>query len=79
MSLIYKQATIRAVEKSLAAHLLNGNFETNHVSNMYSVHNALDLSAYLPQNDASTVKKVEFREKNHQNEGWMDIVQVQKS
>ena len=79
LCLFSKHATICAVEKLFAAHLLNCNFETNHVSDMYSKHDALDITAYFPQNDDGAVKKVGSHEKNHQNEGLMDIVQAQKS
>jgi hypothetical protein len=67
------------VGKTLAAHMLSGNFSTNRVTTLNNEANSINPLAFLPQRNACTVEQMHMRVMIANTEKSMDVLDMHKS
>ena len=67
------------VSKAMALHLLLGNLATNGVTNVNNEANAVDPSAFLPQQNLSLVKEQRSKDQNSCTKVGMDVLNSHKT
>jgi hypothetical protein len=79
LSIRSKHLSIQMVGKTLAAHMLSGNFATNRVTTLNNKANSIDLLAFLPQRNVCMVKQMRMRDMIAGTEKSMDVLNAHKS
>ena len=67
------------VGKTLAIHVLSGNFATDRVSTLNNEANSIDPSAFLPQRNTCMVKQECIRDMITNTNKRMDVLDTHKS
>ena len=67
------------VSKAMASHLLLGNLATNGVKNVHNEANAVDPSAFLPQQNLSLVEEQRSKDQNFRTKVRMDVLDSHKT
>ena len=67
------------VGKTLAAHMLSGNFVTNRVTSLNNKVNSINPSAFFPQRNVCMVEQQHFRDMITNIKKSMDVLDVHKS
>jgi hypothetical protein len=79
LSIWSKCFSIQMVGKTLAAHMLSGNFATDRVTTLNNEENSINLLAFLPQRNTCMVKQMRMRDMIADMEKSMDVLDVHKS
>jgi hypothetical protein len=79
LSIRSKYLTIQMVSKTLAAHMLSGNFATNRVTTLNNKANSIEPLAFLPQRNACMIKQIPMRGMIVDTEKSMDVLNMHKS
>ena len=67
------------VSKSLASHMLLGNFATRGITSSNNEANSVDPSAFLPQRNLAMIEAVRSADSKHRAETGMDVIDSHKS
>ena len=59
-----RETLMTLVSKAMALHLLLGNLPTNRVTNAHNKANAVDPSAFLPQQNLTLVEEQQTKDRN---------------
>jgi hypothetical protein len=78
LSIRSKYLSIQMVGKTLAAHMLSGNFATNRVTTLNSKANSITPSAFLPQRNTCMVKQMRVCDMITNTEKSMDVIDAHK-
>jgi hypothetical protein len=68
-----REMSMTHVSKAMASHLLLGNLATNGVTNAHNEANAVDPSAFLPQQNLSLIMEQQTKDLNSRSELGMDV------
>jgi hypothetical protein len=79
LSIRSKYLSIQVVGKTLAAHMLSGNFATNRVTTLNNEANSINPSGILPQRNACLVEQMRMRDMIANMEKSMDVLDAHKS
>ncbi len=75
LSIRSKYLSIQMVSKTLATHMLSGNFATNRVTTLNNKANSINPSAFLPQRNVCMVEQMRMRDKIADTERpWMFLM-----
>ncbi len=67
------------IGKTIAGHLLQGNFATDRVTTLNNEANSIDISAFLPQQNACMVKQERLKDMISKTKKSMDALDAHKS
>ncbi len=79
LSIRLKYLSIQMVGKTLATHMLSGNFATNRVTTLNNKENSINPLAFLPQRNACMVKQMTMHDMIANMEKSMDVLDAHKS
>ncbi len=79
LSIWSKYLTIQIVGKTLAAHMLSGNFASNRVTTLNKEVNSINPLMFLPQRTACMVKQMCMPDMIANTEKRIDVLDVHKS
>jgi hypothetical protein len=79
ISIRSKYLSIQMVGKTLAAHMLSGNFSTDRVTTLNNKANSINPVAFPPQRNVCGVKQIHMRDKIANTEKSMDVLDAHKS
>jgi hypothetical protein len=79
LSIRSKYLPVRMVGKTLAAHMLSGNFATNRVTTLNNEANSINPSVFLPQKNARMAKQKRMRDMIADREKSVDVLNAHKS
>ncbi len=79
LSIRLKYLSIQMFGKTLAAHMLSGNFATDRVTTLNNKANPINPLAFLPQRNVCMVKQMHMRDMIANREKSMDVLDVHKS
>jgi hypothetical protein len=79
LSIRSKYLSIQMVGKTLAAHMLSGNFATNRVTTLNNEANSINPLAFLPQRNTCMVEQMHMHEMIANKEKSMDVLDAHKS
>jgi hypothetical protein len=74
-----KYLTIPMVGKTLAAHMLSGNFATDRVTTLNNKANSVNPSVVLPQKNACMIEQESMRDMITNTEKSMNVLDARKS
>jgi len=74
-----REMSMTHVSKAMAFQLLLGNLATNRVTNAHNEANAMDPSAFLPQQNLTLVEEQQTKDHNFRSEIGMDMQDSQKT
>ena len=57
LSIQFKYVSIKIIGNTIAGHFLQGNFTTNRVTTLNNKANSIDISVFLPQQNACMVSR----------------------
>ncbi len=79
LSIQSKYLYIQMVGKTLAAHMLSGNFATNRVTTLNNEANSINPLAFLPQRNVCMVGQMHMHDMITNTEKSMDVLDAHKS
>jgi hypothetical protein len=79
LSIRSKYLSIQMVGKTLAAHMLSGNFATKRVTTLNNKANFIDPLAFFPQSNACMVKQMRMHDMIANTEKSTDVLNAHKS
>ncbi len=78
LSIRLKYLSIQMVGKTLATHMLSGNFATNRVTTLNNKANSIEPLAFLPQRNACMVEQMRMHYMIANTEKSMDVLGMHK-
>ncbi len=79
LSIRLKYLSIQMASKTLATHMLSGNFATNRVTTLNNDANSINLLAFLPQRNACMVQQMRMHNMISDTEESMNVLDAHKS
>jgi hypothetical protein len=79
LSIRLEYLTIQMVSKTLAAHMLSGNFATDRVTTLINKANSINPLAFLPQRNACMIEQEHVRDMFTNTEKSTDVLDTHKS
>jgi len=74
-----KELSLKNISKATSGHILLGNFSTNGITSLFNEPNAIDISAFFPQNDNCAIKVDQQSDLMSRMEEGMDVPDGQRS